>query len=74
MKVALVCTLPALACLVTVDKGFGLGTVKQEGKISALCKQSHGRLDIVFPSLKLPSLKTDEGKRYGLALSTASFL
>lgn len=26
MKVALVCTFPALACFATVDKGFGLET------------------------------------------------
>jgi len=32
MKVALVCTFPALACFATVDKGFGLETVKEKGK------------------------------------------
>jgi len=42
MKVALVCTRPALAWFIMVDNGFGLATVKQEENVSAWGHRSDG--------------------------------
>ena len=54
MKVALVCTFPARACFVTVDNGFGLATVKQEGtKLAACVIQAMVSCPFYFPPKKI---------------------